>query len=63
MPFIVVRMLEGRDAEQRRKFARAVADAAQQHLRASATDVQVHFVDVPRTHFFRGGTFQSDLAD
>ena len=60
MPFIQVRLLEGRSIEQKRAFAEAVTREATSILKCSADSVQVVFDDVKKSDWATSGRLASD---
>ncbi len=55
MPLITVDMFEGRTREQREQFAKAVTEAAVQHLKAPMDHTWVVFNDHEKSHWAMGG--------
>lgn len=62
MPYVEIRMLEGRSAEQRLKLTEAITEAVATTLGVSKESVWIEFVDVPRTHFAIGGVLTSSTG-
>jgi len=60
MPFISVRMLEGRTQEQKRKLVEAITDAAVDTCGAPRDGTMVVIEEVPREHWAVGGVPLSD---
>lgn len=56
MPIISVEMFEGRSRQQREKFARAVTEAAVEHLKAPIDHTWVIFKEHPKSYWAMGGT-------
>jgi 4-oxalocrotonate tautomerase len=62
MPNITVELLAGRTLEQRRAFARAVADNAVEILGARLQDVRMVFTEITGDDVANGGVLASDDA-
>ncbi len=60
MPFINVRMLEGRSIDQKRDLAKAITDAIETICNAKPDDTMVVIEEVPRENWARGGVLLSD---
>jgi 4-oxalocrotonate tautomerase len=60
MPFITVEILKGRTLDQRREFARRVAEAAVETLDSKPEAVRIVFRELDPTELARGGTLVSD---
>ena len=60
MPFIHVKMLEGRTEEQKRRLVRALTDAIVDTCGAPADGTTVVIDEYPRGHWARGGELLSD---
>ncbi len=60
MPFVNVKMLEGRTHEQKRALAKAITDALVEICNAKADGTMVVIEDIPRDHWARGGTLLSE---
>lgn len=60
MPFVNVKMLEGRTPEQKRALAKAITDAMVEICNAKADGTMVVIEDIPRDHWARGGTLLSE---
>lgn len=60
MPRITVELLAGRTVEQRRDFAKAVADSAVDILGARREDVWLLFRNFEADHVANGGILASD---
>ena len=60
MPFINVKMLEGRTHEQKRALAKAITNALVEICNAKADGTMVVIEDIPRDHWARGGTLLSE---
>ena len=62
MPTINVQMFEGRSAEQKRDFVRAVTDAACRTLGCDAASVDIIIQNVSRENWATGGKLWSDAS-
>ena len=62
MPNITVELLRGRTVEQRRDFAKAVADSAVEILGARRQDVRIVFTEITGDDVANGGVLASDDA-
>ncbi|MBI1396162.1 MAG: 4-oxalocrotonate tautomerase [Betaproteobacteria bacterium] len=60
MPFINVRLFEGRTPEQKRAFVEAVTREAARTLDCSPEAVDIVFEDVRKSDWATGGKFWSD---
>jgi 4-oxalocrotonate tautomerase len=60
MPHVIVQLLEGRTAEQKRAAAKAITDAIAETLGATREGTVVVFQDIPRDSWARGGTLIAD---
>ena len=60
MPHVVVQLLEGRTAEQKRAAAKAITDAMVEHCSAPREGTTVVFLDVPRDSWARAGVVVAD---
>ena len=60
MPFVTVKMLEGRTPEQKRKLVKAITDAVVATCDAPADGTMVVIEDVARGHWARGGVLLSE---
>lgn len=60
MPFIHVRLFEGRTPDQKRDFAEAVTREAVRVLKCTPESVDVVFDDVKKTDWASGGRLASD---
>lgn len=63
MPNITVELLRGRTLEQRRDFAKAVADSAVEILGARRQDVRMVFSEITPDIVANGGVLASEDAD
>jgi len=55
MPFIDVTMIEGRDAEKKRRLIKELTDAAERVLEAPRASIRVVIREVPAAHWGVGG--------
>lgn len=60
MPLVVVKMLEGRTAEQKRLLAREITDVVVRVTGAPEDQVDVIIEDHPRENWAKGGTLYAD---
>ena len=60
MPFVTVRMLEGRTQEQKKQLVKAITNALVETCDAHADSTMVVVEDIPRDHWARGGKFLSE---
>lgn len=60
MPFIHVRLFEGRTTEQKRAFAEAVTRDAVTHLKCTPESVDIVFDDVKKSDWASAGRLMSD---
>lgn len=60
MPFVNVKMLEGRSHEQKKQLVAAITDALVDICDAKPDTTMVVVEDVPRDHWARGGKFLSE---
>ena len=60
MPNITVELLRGRTLEQRREFAKAVADSAVEILGARRQDVRMVFTEITADIVANGGVLASE---
>ena len=60
MPFVTVRMLEGRTHEQKKQLVKAVTEALAETCDANPDSTMVVVEDIPRDHWARGGKFLSE---
>lgn len=64
MPGITVNLIAGRTAEQKRNLARAITEAAMEHLDVPVEAVYVNFIDFEPTDWMSGGkTIAEKRAD
>ena len=60
MPFISVKMLEGRTDEQKRKLVKAITDAMVEICNAKPESTQIIIEEHARDHWASGGVMVSD---
>ena len=60
MPVVVLKMLEGRSVEQKRKLARELTDVVVKNAGTTEDQVEVIIEDYPRENWAKGGTLMSD---
>jgi 4-oxalocrotonate tautomerase len=60
MPFIHVRLFEGRSIEQKRAFAEALTQDAVTHLKCKPEAVDIVFDDVKKSDWASAGRLASD---
>jgi 4-oxalocrotonate tautomerase len=60
MPFIHVRLFEGRTVDQKRDFAQAVTKEAVRALKCTPDSVDIVFDDVKKSDWAFGGKLGSD---
>ena len=60
MPFVTVKMLEGRNTEQKRSLARAITDALEEICGAKPDGTMVVIEEVSRENWARAGALISD---
>jgi 4-oxalocrotonate tautomerase len=60
MPFISIRMLEGRDQEQKKKLVKSITDVMETVCGADPQHVHVVIEEVPKDSWARGGVMASD---
>ncbi len=60
MPLIIVKMLEGRSVEQKRRLAKAVTEVVVKYTGAPEDQVDVIIEDYPRENWAKGGTLYAD---
>jgi 4-oxalocrotonate tautomerase len=60
MPFISVRMLEGRDQEQKKKLVKSITDVMETVCGADPQHVHVVIEEIPKDSWARGGVMASD---
>jgi 4-oxalocrotonate tautomerase len=60
MPFVTVKMLDGRTPEQKRRLVSAITDAVVEICGAKPEGTMVVIEDIGRDHWSRGGVMISD---
>lgn len=60
MPFVNVKMLEGRTHDQKKQLVKAITDALVDICQANPDSTMVVVEDVPRDHWARNGKFLSE---
>ncbi len=60
LPLIVVKMLEGRSVEQKRRLAREITDVVVKSTGAPEDQVDVIIEDYPRENWAKAGTLFCD---
>jgi 4-oxalocrotonate tautomerase len=60
MPLVVVKMLEGRSVEQKRRLVREITNVVVKYTGAPEDQVDVMIEDYPRENWAKGGTLFSD---
>lgn len=60
MPLIVVKMLEGRSVEQKRRLVKEITEVVVKFTGASGEDVEVIIEDYPRENWARAGVLYCD---
>ncbi|MFT5368853.1 MAG: 4-oxalocrotonate tautomerase [Candidatus Latescibacterota bacterium] len=60
MPFVNVKMLEGRTHDQKKQLVQAITDALVDICGAKADTTMIVVEDVPSDHWARGGKFLSE---
>ncbi len=60
MPLVVVKMLEGRTVEQKRRLAREITDVVARVANAGEDQVDVIIEDYPRENWAKAGTLFCD---
>ena len=60
MPFINVKMLEGRTLEQKKELVKAITDVMVNVCNAKADSTMVVIEDIPRDHWAKGGILLSE---
>lgn len=60
MPFIQVKMFEGRSNEQKKKLAAAITEAVTKTLAVDAKAVQVVVEELPKANWCIGGEMASE---
>lgn len=60
MPFINVKMLEGRSQDQKRRLVKALTDAIVEICETKPESTKVVLEEIPREHWASGGVLLSD---
>jgi 4-oxalocrotonate tautomerase len=60
MPFVTVKMLDGRTPEQKKQLVRAITDVVVDICGAKPEGTMVVIEDIARDHWSRGGVMISD---
>jgi 4-oxalocrotonate tautomerase len=60
MPLVIVKMLEGRSAEQKRRLARDITAVVVEHAGTAEDQVDVIIEDYSRENWAKGGVLFSD---
>jgi len=60
VPLIIVKMLEGRSVEQKRRLVKAVTEVVSKFTGAPEDQVDVIIEDYPRENWATGGTLYAD---
>lgn len=60
MPYVTVKMLEGRTEEQKRNLVKKVTDAVAETTGAPVENVVVFIEDMPQNHYGVAGKLWSD---
>ncbi len=60
MPFVNVKMLEGRTAEQKKELVKAITAAMVNTCNAKADGTMVVIEDIPKDHWAKGGILMSE---
>ena len=63
MPFIMVKMMKGRDQEQKRQLVKTITDAMVDICDANPDGTMVVIEEVEKDHWSRGGVLISDRVD
>ena len=63
MPFIMVKMLKGRNQEQKRQLVKTITDAMVDICDANPDGTMVVIEEVEKDHWSRGGVLISDRVD
>ena len=63
MPFIMVKMLKGRDQEQKRQLVKTITDAMVDICDAKPDGTMVVIEEVEKDHWSREGVLISDRVD
>ncbi|MDM5246323.1 MULTISPECIES: 2-hydroxymuconate tautomerase [Lysinibacillus] len=60
MPYVTVKMLEGRTDEQKRALVKEVTEAVSRTVNAPAENVTVFIEEMPKNHYGVAGVLHSD---
>ncbi|GLC87974.1 2-hydroxymuconate tautomerase [Lysinibacillus piscis] len=60
MPYVTVKLLEGRTDEQKRALVKEVTEAVSRTVDAPAENIVVFIEDMPKNHYGVAGTLFSD---
>ena len=60
MPLVVIKMLEGRSVEQKRRLVREITNVVVKYTGAPEDQVDVMIEDYPRENWAKAGTLFSD---
>jgi 4-oxalocrotonate tautomerase len=60
VPLIIVKMLEGRSVDQKRRLVKAVTEVVSKYTGAPEDQVDVIIEDYPRENWAKGGTLYAD---
>lgn len=60
MPYVTVKMLEGRTDEQKRALVKEVTEAVSRTVNAPAKNVTVFIEEMPKNHYGVAGVLHSD---
>jgi 4-oxalocrotonate tautomerase len=60
VPFITVKMLEGRNKEQKRKVVEGITRVIMEACEVTADRVYIFLEDLPKDHYARGGVIFSE---
>ena len=60
MPLVIVKMLEGRSVEQKRRLAKAMTEVVVKYTGAAEDQVDVIIEDYPRENWAKAGILFSD---
>ena len=60
MPFVNIKMLEGRTLEQKKELVKAITDAMVNIANAKPDGTMVVIEDIAKDHWARGGTLLSE---
>jgi 4-oxalocrotonate tautomerase len=61
MPFVNIRLVEGRSQQQKDEISKRVTDAISEVLQLSKDDIWVVFGDVPAEEWYVGSTTVAEL--